>query len=110
MVELQTLKVILEFAHLYAVGVHCLLLDIACLVDSIDDDLGVAIRNKSFDSEGNNDVQPMDQGLVLGTVVARLVMDLQDVLQVTALGRDEKDACTCTFEVQGTIEVHLPVL
>jgi hypothetical protein len=29
---------------------------------------------------------------------------------VTALGRDEKDACTCTFEVQGTIEVHLPVL
>jgi hypothetical protein len=29
---------------------------------------------------------------------------------VIALGRDEKDACACTFEVQGTIEVHLLVL
>jgi hypothetical protein len=37
-------------------------------------------------------------------------MDFQDVLQVIALGRDEEDACACTFEVQGTIEVHLLVL
>jgi hypothetical protein len=27
-------------------------------------------------SEGNSDAQPMDQGLVLGTVVGRLVVDL----------------------------------
>jgi hypothetical protein len=27
-----------------------------------------------------------------------------------ALGRDEEDTCACAFEVQGTIEVHLPVL
>jgi hypothetical protein len=52
----------------------------------------------------------MDQGLVLGTVVGRLVMDLQDVLQVIVLGRDEEDACAWTFEVQGTIEVYLLVL
>jgi hypothetical protein len=26
-----------------------------------------------------------------------------------ALGRDEEDACTCSFEVQGTIKVHLPM-
>jgi hypothetical protein len=29
---------------------------------------------------------------------------------VNALGRDEKDACARAFEVQGTIEVYLPVL
>jgi hypothetical protein len=29
---------------------------------------------------------------------------------VIALGRDEEDACACAFEVQGTVEVHLPVL
>jgi hypothetical protein len=29
---------------------------------------------------------------------------------VIALGRDEEDVCASTFEVQGTIEVHLPVL
>jgi hypothetical protein len=52
----------------------------------------------------------MDQGLVLGTIVGRLVVDLQDVLQVITLGRDEEDACACALEVQGTIEVHLPVL
>jgi hypothetical protein len=27
-----------------------------------------------------------------------------------ALGRDEEDTCTCCFEVQGTIEVHFPML
>jgi hypothetical protein len=52
----------------------------------------------------------MDQGLVLSDVVGCHVMDLQDILQVIALGRDEEDASACTFEVQGTIEVHLPVL
>jgi hypothetical protein len=37
-------------------------------------------------------------------------MDLHDILQVITLGRDEEDARACTFEAQGTIEVHLPVL
>jgi hypothetical protein len=66
--------VILELAHLGAVGVHCLLLDVACLADLIDDNLGVTVRNKSLDSEGNSDAQPMDQGLVLDAVVGRLVI------------------------------------
>jgi hypothetical protein len=52
----------------------------------IYDDLGVAIRDKSLDSEGNNDAQPMDQGLILGVVVGHLVVDLQDILQVITLG------------------------
>jgi hypothetical protein len=26
------------------------------------------------------------------------------------LGRDEPNACTCSFEVQGTVEVHFPML
>jgi hypothetical protein len=50
----------------------------------VDDDLGDAVGNKSLDSEGNSDVQPVDQGLVLGAVVGHLVVDLQDVLQVIA--------------------------
>jgi hypothetical protein len=37
-------------------------------------------------------------------------MDLQDILQVIALRRDEEDACACAFEVQRTVEVHLLVL
>jgi hypothetical protein len=41
----------------------------------------------------------MDQGLVLGAIVGRLVMDLQDILLVIALGRDEEDAFACVFEV-----------
>jgi hypothetical protein len=102
--------VILELAHLSAIGIHCLLLHVEFLVDLIDDDLGVVVRNKSPDFEGNGDAQPMDQGLVLGAVVARLVVDLQDVLQVITLRRDEEDACACTFEVQGTVKVHIPVL
>jgi hypothetical protein len=68
--------VVLERAHLGAVGVHRFLLDVACLVDLVDDDLGVAVSNESLDSKGNSDAQPMDQDLVLSAVVGRLVVDL----------------------------------
>jgi hypothetical protein len=72
--------VILELSHLGAVAVQRLLLDIAHLVDLVDDDLRVTVRDDSLYSEGNNDVQPVDQGLVLGAIVGRLVVDLQNVL------------------------------
>jgi hypothetical protein len=78
--------VILKLAHLSAVGIHCILLDVADLVDLVNDDLGVTIGGESLDSEENRDVQPVDQGLVLSAVVGHLVVDLQDVLQVIALG------------------------
>jgi hypothetical protein len=72
--------VILELSHLGAVAVQRLLLDIARLVDLVDDDLRVTVRDDSLYYEGNNDVQPVDQGLVLGAIVGRLVVDLQNVL------------------------------
>jgi hypothetical protein len=42
----------------------------------VDEYLGVAVGDESLDSKGNNDAQPMDQGLVLGVVVGRLIVDL----------------------------------
>jgi hypothetical protein len=68
--------VILKLANLGAVGVHHVLLDVASLVDLVHDNLGVTVSDELLDSEGNNDVQPMDQGLVLSAVVGRLVVDL----------------------------------
>jgi hypothetical protein len=50
----------------------------------------------------------VDQSLVLSAIVGRLVVDLQDIFQVITLERDEE--CACSLKVQGTIEVHLPVL
>jgi hypothetical protein len=41
MVELKTFEGIFELAHLDTVGIHRFLLDVACLVDLVDDDLGV---------------------------------------------------------------------
>jgi hypothetical protein len=41
--ELSTFEVVLELAHLGAVGIHCLLIDVACLVDLVDDNLGVTV-------------------------------------------------------------------
>jgi hypothetical protein len=75
-VELQTFEVIRKLVHLSAVDVHRVLLDVAGLVDLVNDDLGVAVGNESLDSEGNSDAQPMDQGLVLGAGVGGLVVDL----------------------------------
>jgi hypothetical protein len=66
----------LKLAHLSAVGIHRVLLDVAGLIDLVNDDLGVIVGDESLDSEGNNDARPMDQGLVLGAVVGCLVVDL----------------------------------
>jgi hypothetical protein len=59
-VEFQTLEVSLELAHLSVVGIHRVLLDVACLVDLVNDNLGVTVGDELLDSEGNSDVQPMD--------------------------------------------------
>jgi hypothetical protein len=75
-VEFQALEVCLELARLSAIGVHRVRHDVAGLVDLVDDDLGDAVGNKSLDSERNSDAQPVDQGLVLGAIVGRLVVDL----------------------------------
>jgi hypothetical protein len=100
----------LELAYLSAVSVHQILLDVTRLVDLIDNDLGVTVSDEPLDSQGNNDVQSVDQGLVLNAIVARLVVDLQDVFQMIALEKDKEYACACSFKVQRTIELHLLVL
>jgi hypothetical protein len=84
----------LELAYLGAISIHRILLDVACLVDLIDDDLGVTVSDEPLDSQENSDAQSMDQGLILGAIVGRLVVDLQDVFQMIALGRDEEYAYT----------------
>jgi hypothetical protein len=50
MVKLQALEVGLELAHLDTVGIHRVLPDVTSLVDLVDDDLRVAVGNKSLDS------------------------------------------------------------
>jgi hypothetical protein len=65
----------LELPYLSVVGIHQLLLDVAHLVDLVNDDLGVVISNKALDSQGNNDAQSVDQGLVFSAVVRRLIVD-----------------------------------
>jgi hypothetical protein len=47
-VELYSFEVVLELAQLGAVGVHRFLLDVACLVDLVDDNLGVAVSDESL--------------------------------------------------------------
>jgi hypothetical protein len=83
--ELQAFELSLELPYLGTVSIHRILLDIACLIDLVDDDLGVTVSDEPLDSQGNNDAQSVDQGLVLDAVVGRLVVDLQDVFQVVAL-------------------------
>jgi hypothetical protein len=48
----------------------------------------------------------VNHGFILCTVVGGLVVYLQDVLELFSLERDEQYACACTFEVEGTVEVH----
>jgi hypothetical protein len=51
----------------------------------------------------------MDKGFVLYAIVGGLVMDPRDVLELLSLRRDKQYSCVCSFEVEGTIEVHYPV-
>jgi hypothetical protein len=48
----------------------------------------------------------VDQGFILCSIVGGLVVDLQDILELFSLRRDEQYACTRPFEVEGAVEVH----
>jgi hypothetical protein len=48
----------------------------------------------------------MDQGFVLCAVVGGFVVNLHDVFKLLSLRRDEQYSCACSFEVEGTVEVH----
>jgi hypothetical protein len=76
MVEFQAFEVGLELSYLGVVGIHRDLLDVSRLVDLVDEDFGVAVGNEPLNSQGDNDAQSVDQGLVLGAIVGRLVVDL----------------------------------
>jgi hypothetical protein len=45
----------LKLPDLGAVGVHCVLLDVARLIDLVDDDFGVVVSNEPLDPEGSGD-------------------------------------------------------
>jgi hypothetical protein len=110
MVELDTFKVDFKLAYLDTLCIHAVFLDVTGLIDLVDDEVGVTVIYDAFDPQGDNNVQPMDEGFILSIVVGRFVMDLQDVLQVVAFGRDKQHAFSHSFKVQGTIKVHLSVL
>jgi hypothetical protein len=76
MAKLQALEVSLELMHLSAVSRHRVLPDVTCLVDLIDENLGVAVSNEPLDSQGSNNAQSVDQGLVLGAVIECFVVDM----------------------------------
>jgi hypothetical protein len=76
MVELQALELGFELLYLGVVGIHHVLLDVACLIDLVDDDLRVTVSDEPLDSQGDSDAPCMDQGIVFGTVVGCLVVDL----------------------------------
>jgi hypothetical protein len=54
-VKLRALEVSLELAYLGTVGIHRILLDVARLIDLVDDDLGITVSDEPLDSQGNND-------------------------------------------------------
>jgi hypothetical protein len=74
--EFRALEVGLKLSDLNAVGVHRVLLDVARLVDLVDEDLGVAVGNEPLDSQGYGDAQSVNQGLIFVIVIRHLVVDL----------------------------------
>jgi hypothetical protein len=56
------------------------------------------------------DPEIVDEGLVLRGIICGLEEQLEDVLEVFATWTYEKDSGTDVVEVEGTVELHLPVL
>jgi hypothetical protein len=50
-VELETVKLVLELADFWAVGVHVLLVAVPGLVDLVDDHCGVAVDESPLDAQ-----------------------------------------------------------
>jgi hypothetical protein len=60
MVEFQALEVGLKLPDLSAIGVHHVVLDVARLIDLVDDDVGLVIGTDPLDPKGYGDMQSMN--------------------------------------------------
>jgi hypothetical protein len=74
------------------------------------DDFGVNISQQALYPERDSDPGTVNEGLILSSIVCNLEKQLEYVFELFTSGGDERNSSASSVEVEGTVEVHDPVL
>ena len=109
-VVLDTVELSFKFRDLGAVCVHLLTRTRPIFIDLVDDQRGVFVYHEAFDAKLDSYTKSVETCFIFCGVVGGWKMNSEDVTELF-LGRSNKqNAGASTIDVEGTIEIHYPVL
>ena len=110
MVVLNTIEFSFKLPDFNIVCIHLLTGAGLVFVELVDDQRGVPVYHKVFDTELNGYTESVETCFVFGGVVGCRKMYLENISKLILGRRNEQNAGTSTINVKGAIEVHHPVL
>ena len=110
MVVLDTVELPFKHSDFGAICIHLFTGAGPVFVELVDDQRGILVYHEAFDTELNGYTESMKICFVFGGVVGGQKMYSESVSELILGRRNEQNARTSTADVEGTIEVHHPVL
>jgi len=109
MCQLQSVKRTLQLSNLLAVSRHFCACARVFFLDLIYDQLGVPANRQTSDAERYGDTEPVEESLILGSIVGLWEVDLEDIFESLTSQGDEYYTSPRVFNHERAIEVHGPV-
>ena len=109
-VVLDAIEFSFKLPDFSAICIHLLTGAGPVFVELVDDQRGVPVYHEAFDAELNGYTEPMETCFIFNGVVGGPKMYSKNVLELILGRRNEQNASTSTIDVEGTVEVHHPVL
>ena len=110
MVVLDTIELPFKLPDFGAICIHLFTGAGPVFVELVDDQHGVPVYHEAFDAELNGYTESVETRFVFGGVVGDQKTYSENVSELILGQREEHNARTSTVDVEGTVEVHHPVL
>ena len=109
-VVLDTVELPFKLPDFGAVCIHLLTGTRLVFIELVDDQRRVPIYHDVFNAELNGYTESVERCFIFSGIVGGRKMYPKNVLELILGRRDEQNARTSTVDVEGTVEVHHPVL
>jgi hypothetical protein len=106
----DTIELAFELPHLSTVSVHLLAGATPIFIELVDYECRVVIHHESFNAKLYGYTKTMQCRLILCGIVGGPEVNLKDVAKLVARWGNKIYACPSAINVEGSIEVHSPVL
>jgi hypothetical protein len=98
-----------QLSDFFAIGIHLFASRVPVFVKLVNDQSRITINVETFYTEFDRNPHAVETGLVFCSIVRCREIDLEDVAELFIGWSNEEHACSYAIDVQGAIEIHLPV-